>query len=129
MKLKYFSFMFLVFAGFGCHGHDDGNNAIQIDILRPGEGEVIVNPSKTDLWVNFNATGELHEIEIELYQKDERDEKIFYFEKHVHEKTFEFRESIDLSSFPKGTSFDLEIKACLDEKCTTFIEEEITFSI
>ncbi len=126
--IKYFSFVMIAAACMGCHGHDDGNNTILIDILRPGEGEVIANPSKTDLWVNFTATGELHEIEIELYQKDEREEKIFYFEKHVHDKNLEFRESIDLSSFPKGTFFDLEIKACLDEKCNSFIKEEISFS-
>ncbi len=128
MFMKYFTLLILIFTGFGCHNHDDDNNTVVIDILRPEEGGVILNPSKTDIWINFTATGELHEIEVELYEKDERDEKIFYFEKHVHDKRFEFRETLDLSSFQKGTFFDLEVKVCLDEKCNSFVTEEVTFS-
>jgi len=126
------SFLFVItfigtFTLTSCH-NDDENNEITIEILKPSTN-IVSNKQNVEVHIKFTATGELHDMEVELHPEGDKENKIIQWDKHSHKKSFEFKESRDLSSFPAGTEFHLEVKACKDEKCKDFVVEDFEFKI
>ena len=109
--------------------HDHDHNDITIDILEPMQDEVIADASDVHIHINFSATEELEEIEIVLYAHGEEEDKIIDFDHHTHDKTYEFKQDVDLSSYPAGTEFHLEIDVCEDHDCTEKVHKHLDFKL
>lgn len=108
------------------HHHD--HNDITIDVLKPMQDEVITDASEVYIHINFSASEGLEEIEIVLYAHGEED-KIIDFDIHTHDTTYEFLENVDLSSYPAGTEFHLEIDVCEDHDCTEKAHKHLNFKL
>lgn len=118
----------LLFGWSSCHKH--GESEIEIDIISPAANSVVSNPSSVSINISFKATkGELHEIEVKLYPKNNPGDRIIDFERHVHQKSFTFNETRDLSSYPAGTAFILKAEAEKDHDGDRKVEKSIEFRI
>ena len=113
-----------------CHDHDeDENNTVTIDIVTPKDGTKATNAKTVEVHVKFSASVEMHELEIKLHTDGNASNNIIDFDKHTHDKTYEFKETVDLSSFPAGTKFHLEVEACEDHDCKKVKVAESEFTI
>jgi hypothetical protein len=110
-----------------CHKHDDIE--ITIDILSPVANQVVSNPALTLFNVTFTGTGSLHDIEIRVFPENNPSDLIINYDSHEHQATFEFMEVRDLSGYPGGTSFVMEIEAYKDEAAKHKEEKSISFRI
>ncbi len=120
----------LVFSA--CNKDDDehgDHNHIEITIISPTANQTVADPSAVEVRIAFEADDELHDIEIKLHPVDDASDLIIDFEVHTHQKTYEFHTVVDLSSYPAGTEFELDIDACEDEACTEKESKHIHFSI
>lgn len=113
-----------------CHDHDDDeNNTVTIDIVTPKDGTKAANAKTVEVHVKFSASVEMHELEIKLHPDGNSTNNIIDFDKHTHDKTYEFKETVDLSSFPAGTKFHLEVESCEDHDCKQVKVAESEFTI
>jgi len=135
LRLTYLM-MALLFAGVlaftGCNKDDDDHNDhnhIEITILSPGDNETVSDPSNVKIHIKFEADDELHDIEIKLHPENDASDLIIDFDIHTHQKTYEFETMVDLSGYPAGTEFELDIDACEDEACTKKESKHIHFKI
>jgi hypothetical protein len=113
-----------------CHDHDDDdNNVVSIEIVSPTDGSKAANARSVEVYVKFSASVEMHELEIKLHPDGDSSNNIIDFDKHTHDKTYEFKETVDLSSFAAGTKFHLEVEACEDHDCKKVKKAEAEFSI
>lgn len=109
--------------------HDHDHNDITINILEPMQDEVITDASNVTIHIMFEGTEDLEEIEIVLYAHENEEMKIIDFDNHTHAKTYEFLEEVDLSSYPAGTEFHLEIDVCEDHDCTEKVHKHLDFNL
>lgn len=127
-KLFFFlSFTLLIFAFASCTKSDD--NQITISFISPTDNAIIADKSSVLIHVNFVASDENHMVRVILHPDDNISDKIIDWDQHSHDKTIEFKQTVDLSSFPSGTKFHLEATACADHDCATEVEDDILFSI
>jgi hypothetical protein len=119
-----------VFSISSCHDHDDDeNNTVTIDIVTPKDGTKVANAKTVEVHVKFSASVEMHELEIKLHPDGNASNNIIDFDKHTHDKTYEFKETVNLSSFPAGTKFHLEVESCEDHDCKKVKVAESEFTI
>lgn len=109
--------------------HDHGDNVITISILEPLADEVIVDATDVHIHIEVEASDENHEVEIKLHPDGDEDDMIIDLDKHTHDKKFVFEQDVDLSSYPAGTKFHLEVEACIDHDCEEKERKHIDFSI
>jgi hypothetical protein len=138
MNLK--NFLLLLFA-FGaltftaCNDDDDdveptpAVNEITIRFLEPTADEVIADASDVHIHIEIEATDENHEVEIVLHPDGDLDDKIIDFDKHEHDQLITFEQDIDLSAYPSGTKFHLEVEAYKDHDGEEKEKADIEFSI
>lgn len=108
------------------HNHD---NEITINILEPAAGEIISDASHAHVHIEIEATDENHEIEIVLHPENDTNDKIIDHDQHSHDTKIVFEQDVDLSDYPSGTEFHLEVEACVDHDCEEKATEEVSFSI
>jgi hypothetical protein len=128
--MKQFGILVLLVFGMtlsSCHKHDDIE--VNIEVVSPADGQLVATPQTTQFTVVFTATGELHDIRIKVYPVNNPDDLIIDFDKHEHKKTFTFSEIRDLSGYPAGSSFNMDIEADKDEKGTEKEVRKISFRI
>ncbi|MCB9267637.1 MAG: hypothetical protein H6558_21650 [Lewinellaceae bacterium] len=118
----------------GCNKDDEephmhGDNEITIRILEPGADEVIADASDVHIHIEIEASDENHEVEIVLHPEGDVNDKIIDFGKHEHSKVITFEQDVDLSSYPSGTGFHLEVEACKDHDCAEKEFADVEFSI
>lgn len=123
----YLSFSLLIFTFASCTKSD--NNQITISFISPTDNALIADKSSVLIHVNFVASDENHMVRVILHPDDNISDKIIDWDQHSHDKTIEFKQIVDLSSFPSGTKFHLEAIACVDHDCATKVEDDILFSI
>ncbi|MBV6655308.1 MAG: hypothetical protein KI786_16185 [Mameliella sp.] len=111
------------------HDHDHGDNEITINILEPGADEVIADASDAHIHIEIEATDENHNIEIVLHPDGDVSDKIIEVDMHEHDQKVVFEQDIDLSSYPAGTEFHLEVEACKDHDCEERETADVEFSI
>ncbi|NBC08792.1 MAG: hypothetical protein GVY26_16500 [Bacteroidetes bacterium] len=111
------------------HDHDHGDNDITINFLEPGDGDTVADAADVHIHIDVEATDEVHNVDIILHPHDDIDDKILEENIHDHEKKVTFEQDIDLSSYPAGTEFHLEVEACKDHDCEDIVFEDIEFSI
>lgn len=123
----YLSFSLLIFTFASCTKSDD--NQITISFISPTDNALVTDKSSVLIHVNFVASDENHMVRVILHPDDNISDKIIDWDQHSHDKTIEFKQIVDLSSFPSGTKFHLEAIACVDHDCATEVEDDILFSI
>lgn len=126
-----------------CNKDDDDHNhenEITIQFISPENG-VTVNGSDLNILVRLSATISLYDIELVLHPKGDDDNKLLDLDFHNHVKELDIQETLDLSTFPSGTVFVLEVEASLvdddhsdhdddhDHNDGEKIEEKIEFTI
>ena len=132
MKKVLFPLIVLTLIGFltSCEKDDDhGDNEITIEFLSPASNEQVADASNVNIEIRLTATEDLEETEIFLYAELDPLQLVFEKDLHDHEKTYTFQQNVDLSAFPSGTSFLLEVETCLDHDCNEQKKEFIRFSI
>lgn len=116
----------------GCDKEDDDHhdhNHTEITILSPSDNETVADPTNVKIHVKFEADEELHDIEIKLHPEDDAADLIIDFDGHSHEKTYEFETTVNLSAYPAGTTFKLNVDACEDHECSEKENKHIHFKI
>ena len=138
MKMLKYSFLFILALSVtvftGCdeeddHDHDHDHNEITINILEPGPDEVVADASDVHVHIEIEATDVTHDIEIVLHPDGDVSDKILEEELHNHEPKATFEQDLDLSSYPSGTKFHLEVEACKDHDCEEREFADVEFSI
>lgn len=114
----------------GCEDDEiEPENQIEIRILDPTSNDVVADPTMVRIYVEVEATMENHEVEIKLHPTDDEDDRIIYIDLHEHDLLVTFEQTVDLSSYPSGQQFRLEVEACTDHDCLDKASREIVFSI
>jgi hypothetical protein len=136
MKMLKYSWLFMlalavtVFSG--CedddHDHDHGDNDITISILEPGADEVVADASDVHIHIEIEATEDNHDIDIILHPDGDVSDKIIETNLHEHDQKVSFEQDVDLSSYPAGTKFHLEVEACKDHDCEEKEFADVEFS-
>lgn len=135
--LKYSSLLMLALSVMiftGCdedddHDHDHDHNEITINILEPGADEVVADASDVHIHIEIEATEDNHDIDIILHPDGDVSDKIIDEHMHDHDKKVVFEQDYDLSSYPAGTKFHLEVEACKDHDCEEKEFADVEFSI
>ena len=104
-------------------------NQVTIEIEEPTAGEVVANAADVHIHINFTATEELHDIDIILHVDDDPSNVVLDQHVHSHEQSYTFMQDVDLSSFPAGTKFHLEVETCVDHDCAEHVHADVEFSI
>ena len=97
--------------------HDHSDNDITINILEPGADEVVADASDVHIHIEIEATEDNHDIDILLHPDGDVSDKIIETNLHEHDQKVSFEQDIDLSAYPAGTKFHLEVEACKDHDC------------
>ena len=116
----------------GCNKDDDddhGASDITITFLEPGDGEVLANAAEAHIHIRIEASEENHDVKIVLHPDGDVNDKILDFDLHEHDKVIDFEQDVDLSAYPAGTKFHLEVEACKDHDCEEKEFADIEFSI
>lgn len=111
------------------HDHDHGDNEITINILEPGDDEVVADASDVHIHIEIEATDVNHDIDVILHPDGDISDKILEKKLHDHDKKVNFEQDVNLSSYPSGTKFHLEVKACKDHDCEEVVFEDVEFTI
>ncbi len=127
--IKTAGFLFLIsFMALSCKKE---HNHTEIEILSPTDESTIANASAVNIKITLTADEELHDVEISL--KKEADTTYIApfnpMDLHQHSKTVTVDETVDLSSYPAGTEFHLEVEACEDHDCEEKVKKSIHFRI
>lgn len=109
--------------------HDHGDNEITINILEPTADGTVADASDVHIHIEVEASDENHNVEIKLHPDGDGDDLIINLDEHTHDKKFVFEQDLDLSSYPAGTKFHLEVEACVDHDCAEKVDKHIDFSI
>ena len=109
--------------------HMHGENDVTINILEPGDDETVADASDVHIHIEVEATDEVHNVDIILHPDDDISDKILEKNIHDHDPKVEFEQDIDLSDYPAGTEFHLEVEACKDHDCEEMVFEDVEFSI
>ncbi len=103
---------------------------VNIEFEEPTAGETVADASDVHIHVHFTAMGgDLHDLEVVLHPDGDVADKIIEFDGHEHAEEYVFMEDVNLSSYPSGTTFHLEAKACLDHDCAESEFGDIEFMI
>ena len=108
---------------------DNDSNEITINILEPAAGEVFTDAADVHVHIEVSAEEEVDAVMIKLHPVGQSDSLILNYDEHVHEQSFEFEQDFDLSSYPSGTSFEVDIIACKDHDCEETVTANVDFSI
>ncbi len=134
MKSVYFfivMFIPVIVITTGCNKEDTEpvGNSIEIRILEPVADEVVGDAKNVHLHIEIEATEENHEVEILLHPSADLLEKVLDYDEHNHDMLVTFEQDVDLSSYPAGTAFMLEVAACLDHDCENKESAAVEFFI
>ncbi len=105
------------------HGH--GGNAT-ITFLHPTDNEEIpvalagnVNIQVRFEWEDGGGEG----VVVQLVAENQTNDTVIDFTVDQHNSLYEFEQAVNLSSYPVGTEFHLEAKACADHDCEQIAKE------
>ena len=120
-----------VFGFVGCEDddHDHGKATITFDEPMIDEVISLANANDVHIHIEFVWDGEGHGYEVKLHPDGDVNDLIINYDEHNHESSATFMQDVDLSSYPAGTEFHLEAKACEDHDCDEFEESSIHFSL
>jgi len=115
----------------GCKKEEDDHNHVTITVDEPTNGAVIPLTTADDVHIHieFVFEEEAHGIEVKLHPEGDENDLIIDYDAHGHETEITFMQEVDLSSYPAGTEFHLEAKACLDHDCNESETAEIHFEL
>ena len=108
---------------------DHGDNEVTINIISPTPDQVLSDASSVTVKVEISATDENHEIEIILHAEGDTSDEIIEADLHDHDQVVTFEQTVDLSSYPNGQEFHLEVFACEDHDCEERAFADVEFSI
>lgn len=121
-------FVFLMAAAYSCK---KDHNHIEIEFLSPMDEATVANAAAVNIKIKLTADEELEEVKITLKKEGETNGIAPFntMEIHQHTKTYTVDETIDLSSYPAGTEFHLEVEACEDHDCSEKVKKSVHFKI
>lgn len=93
--------------------HDE-ENEITVQFISP-ENETTVVGDEVNIHVRLTATVSLYDVELILHPKNDDSNILLDIDQHQHGMERDLQETVDLSSFPGGTVFVLEVEASLSD--------------
>ncbi|MDP5172517.1 MAG: hypothetical protein NWR72_19910 [Bacteroidia bacterium] len=121
-------FLAVAFAFLSCDKKPE--NVITIDFESPTANSVVADASNVSIHVHITATEEMDDVEILLHPDNDVSDLIVEVDEHVHgDSEYIFEEDLDLSGYPSGTMFHLEVVVCADHDCEEKTTGDIEFSI
>lgn len=109
---------------------EDIHNHVTITINNPTNNSTVANSSAVPFDITVAAAVELHDVEITLTDSTNTSIPPFNpMDVHVHTKTHQVQETVNLSNYAAGSTFKLTVKACEDHDCSESETETITFKI
>jgi hypothetical protein len=105
------------------------HNHVNIEFLSPVDNATVADPSTVNLKIKFTAEVELEGIEVKLME-DSTGASIAPFNPmniHEHVKEYTLDETVNLSSYPAGTEFHLDVTACENHDCSEKVTKSIHF--
>lgn len=133
MKKVLFAALAISAAGFvGCNTDDpEEHNHVTITFDEPTNGEVIplADAGNVHVHIEFAYEVEGEEIEIKLHPEGDENDLIIDYDSHSHDNPIVFMQNVDLSSYPAGTEFHLEAKACENHDCSESETADIHFEL
>jgi hypothetical protein len=105
------------------------HNHVEIEFLSPVDNATVTDPSAVNIKIKFTAEEELHDIEVKLTEETTGTAIAPFvpLEIHEHEMVYTLDDTVNLSSFPAGTEFHLEVSACEDHDCAEKVTKSIHF--
>lgn len=121
-QLSFMAFCLFLLGTIGC----DKESNITITFEEPTNEATVSDPKDVHIHIDVSSDEEFDVFRVTL--ENETTEKTIAplnpFEKHVHGKTYEFEQEMDLSSYPSGTEFHLEVEICKDHDCKEIAKTE-----
>jgi hypothetical protein len=130
--MKPISLLFFAFAAsvaFMFSSCDKHNNDVTITIVSPTDGQTVANDSSVVVNVLVTASEEVEDVHIELHAHGSTDLILDSDVEHVHESSYSFTQTVDLSSYASGTEFHLMVSSSIDHDGDEKVTKEITFTI
>lgn len=106
----------------------DQENRVVISITSPLNGEE-VSADSCNVEVSIRASEENKDYQLLLYPEDSLNKAILNYTSQDPNPFFVYKKFLDLSSFPSGTKFILNVSACEDDGCASVTQGEIKFMI
>lgn len=106
------------------HDHDHGH--VTITFLHPTDNEQIplAQAGDVEIHVKFEwEDGGGEGVVVQLVAVNQTNDVIIDFTVDQHNSVYEFEQAVNLSSYPAGTEFHLEAKACADHDCEEIAKE------
>lgn len=115
-----------------CSDDDDVLEDVTIEFINPTDGQQF-DLADVEVFV-FNAKvtadKDLHDIFFRAFPTNDPSDMIVDRKTHRHDKEIELNYERDLSAYPSGTEFTIEVEVCIDHDCDlTPIQESITFTV
>lgn len=131
MKKLVFMTMLLATVGLWSCGDDDDHEHVNVTFQNPTEDATVAmaDAASVEISILLEAEEELHDVEIMLYADGESDNPLLEADVHEHEKSYTFKQNVDLSGYDSGTMFHLKVEACEDHDCEEKATEEIHFTL
>ncbi len=102
---------------------------VNIEFEEPTPNQVVADASDVHIHIHFTSTDELHDIEIKMHPESDVSDLILDEDIHSHDEEYVFLKDLDLSSYPSGTEFHIEVEVCIDHDCEERETAEMEFSI
>jgi hypothetical protein len=111
---------------------EDTLEDVTINFINPFNGQEIdlANAEEFQFNIVVTADKDLHDIFFTAFPTNDPSDKVVDIKRHRHDTEIEIVQIRDLSSYPSGTEFTIEIEVCVDHDCSaTPVQESITFSV
>jgi hypothetical protein len=128
-KIYLLLFALFTFTLFSCK--EDKLEAIDIVFENPVNGQQVplAEAENFEFVITLSADKDLEEFFVRVYPLNDPTDLIVNASRHTHRKEITVRYTRDLSGYPSGTEFKVEVEACVDHDCSGTIEESITFEV
>ncbi|AFC24123.1 hypothetical protein [Saprospira grandis] len=103
----------------------------QVSFISPSANETLADPANANFQLEVSTPENIHGVQVFLYLDGDSS----YIAPFSPSRTprdgdlLEINEQIDLSAFPAGSQFRLEVKGCLEHGCPQPIIQSIPFNI
>lgn len=123
--------LFITFQLTSCND-DDVLEDVNINFVYPTNGQQIdlADAEEFEFKVVVTADKDLHDIFFRAFPTENPSDMVVDIKRHRHDTEIEITQVRDLSAYPSGTEFTIEVDVCIDHDCDkTPVQESITFSV
>lgn len=133
MKNLFIPFLFLIFViQLTSCSDEDVLEDVSINFIYPTNGQQIdlADTEEFEFKVLVTADKDLHDIFFRAFPTENPSDMVVDIKRHRHDSEIEIFQVRDLSAYPSGTEFTIEVDVCIDHDCSeTPVQESINFIV